>query len=150
MRRRERARFDELLDAVVASLPEAVLDLFDEKPLVVEDRPSPEVLREFGLGPEEADEICGLHSGPMGELRPLGTDDGVSPIDEIGVIHIYREGIIACAGGWEPWTDVDEDGTAISGGGEELIREEILITILHEVGHHFGLDEDDLDRLGFA
>ncbi|MEL6312168.1 MAG: metallopeptidase family protein [Pseudomonadota bacterium] len=24
------------------------------------------------------------------------------------------------------------------------------MTLLHEVGHHFGLDEDDLDRLGYA
>ncbi len=150
MRRAERARFDALLDEVVATLPEPILDLFDEKPLVVEDRPSSEVLREFGLRPEEADEICGLHSGPMGEIRPLGANDDGSPVDDIGVIHIYREGIVACAGGWEPWEDVDDDGAPISGGGDDLVREEIRITILHEVGHHFGLDEDDLDRLGFA
>jgi predicted Zn-dependent protease with MMP-like domain len=49
------------------------------------------------------------------------------------------------AGGWEE--DVDEEGPF---GGVERIREEIRITILHELGHHFGLDEDDLDRLGYA
>lgn len=32
---------------------------------------------------------------------------------------------------------------------EEIIAE-IRTTVLHEVGHHFGLDEDDLDALGFA
>ncbi len=31
----------------------------------------------------------------------------------------------------------------------ELIRE-IRKTVFHEVGHHFGLEEEDLDRLGFA
>ncbi len=31
---------------------------------------------------------------------------------------------------------------------EELI-EEIRITVLHEVGHHFGLDEDRLEELGY-
>lgn len=150
MKRRERERFDELLEAVLATLPEVILELFDEKPLVIEDRPGPDVLREFGLRPEDADELCGLHSGPMGEIRPLGVNDDASPVEDIGVIHVYREGIVACAGGWSPWADVDEDGTPINGGGEELIREEIRITILHEVGHHFGLGEDDLDRLGFA
>jgi predicted Zn-dependent protease with MMP-like domain len=35
-------------------------------------------------------------------------------------------------------------------GGEDRVREEIRITVLHEIGHHFGLDEDDLDRLGYA
>jgi predicted Zn-dependent protease with MMP-like domain len=38
----------------------------------------------------------------------------------------------------------------IEGGGVDLIREEIRITLLHELGHHFGLDEDDLEGLGFA
>lgn len=31
----------------------------------------------------------------------------------------------------------------------EVIHE-IRKTVLHEVGHHFGLDEDDLDQLGYA
>jgi len=29
------------------------------------------------------------------------------------------------------------------------VREEIIITLLHEIGHQFGLDEDDLERLGY-
>ena len=32
---------------------------------------------------------------------------------------------------------------------EELI-DEIRITVLHEVGHHFGLDEDRLEELGYG
>jgi predicted Zn-dependent protease with MMP-like domain len=40
-----------------------------------------------------------------------------------------------------------DDGTI---GGEDAVREEILVTLLHEMGHHFGLDEDDLERLGYA
>lgn len=39
------------------------------------------------------------------------------------------------AGGWER--------------GEEAVREEIRVTLLHEIGHHFGLDEDDLADLGY-
>lgn len=30
------------------------------------------------------------------------------------------------------------------------IREEIRITVLHEIAHHFGLDEERLDELGYA
>ncbi len=29
-------------------------------------------------------------------------------------------------------------------------REQVRITVLHEVGHHFGLDEDRLDELGYG
>jgi predicted Zn-dependent protease with MMP-like domain len=30
------------------------------------------------------------------------------------------------------------------------LREEIRITVLHELGHYFGMDEDRLDELGYA
>jgi len=30
------------------------------------------------------------------------------------------------------------------------IREQVIKTVLHEVGHHFGLDEDDLRELGYG
>ena len=146
----DRARFDRLVDEVLESLPPGIVELFDEKPLVVEDHPSADMLREFGLDATQSDEICGLHSGPMGEMRQLdGGHDG-SPVDEIGVIHLFREGVVACAGGWEPWEERLEDDGVATGGGVELVREEIAITILHEVGHHFGLDEEDLDRLGYG
>ena len=130
-------------------LPPGVTELFAEKPLVVEDRPTLEMLRELGIDPIHGDEICGLHSGPMGPQQVLDASGDGDPAAEIGVIHLFREGILACAGGWIPWRDHDEDGVEIEGGGEALVREEIRITILHEVGHHFGLDEEDLEALGY-
>ena len=30
------------------------------------------------------------------------------------------------------------------------LREQVRITVLHELGHHLGMDEDDLDRLGYG
>ena len=32
----------------------------------------------------------------------------------------------------------------------EDLREQIRITVLHEIGHHFGMSEDDLRRLGYG
>ena len=32
---------------------------------------------------------------------------------------------------------------------EDELREEIRITVLHELGHYFGLDEDRLAELGY-
>ncbi len=146
----ERARFDRLVDDVLETLSEEIIELFEEKPLVIEDRPTAEMLQEFGLDPDQSDEICGLHSGPMGGVRDLDAGSAHGPFEEMGVIHLFREGVVACAGGWVPWEERQEDGSILSGGGVDVIREEISITILHEVGHHFGLDEDDLDRLGYA
>ena len=31
-----------------------------------------------------------------------------------------------------------------------VLEEEIRITVLHEIAHHFGIDEDRLDELGWA
>ena len=140
MNRSERERFDRLFEEVLASLPVGVHALIEEVPLVLEDRPSREILRELGIEPDDDDEIlCGLHTGV-----PL-TDRSVERADASDVVQIFREGIVDMAGGWEE--DEDEEGPF---GGVERIREEIRITILHELGHHFGLDEDDLDRLGYA
>lgn len=136
----ERDRFDRLLEDEIERLPARLRRLLDETPLIVDDAPSRRLLREMGLDPD-AEDLCGLHSGiPLTE-RSVG-DHATLP-DQI---RIFRRGIIDEAGGWEPW--VDEDGTAL--GGEERIRREIRVTILHEIGHHYGLSEEDLQQLGYA
>ena len=30
------------------------------------------------------------------------------------------------------------------------LKDQIRVTVLHEIGHHFGLDENDLEKLGYA
>ncbi|HRP61813.1 MAG TPA: metallopeptidase family protein [Phycisphaerales bacterium] len=136
----ERERFDALLEEVLDCLPQRLHDLLEEAPLIVEDHPSPELLAELGIDGED-ESLCGLHSG-----TPL-TDRSVSQGSDLPeTIHIFREGIIEHAGGWEPWED--EEGNVW--GGEDEVFEEIRITILHEIGHHFGLDEDELEQLGYG
>jgi predicted Zn-dependent protease with MMP-like domain len=36
------------------------------------------------------------------------------------------------------------------GDDPELLEEEIRVTVLHEVAHHFGIDEDRLEELGWS
>jgi predicted Zn-dependent protease with MMP-like domain len=33
---------------------------------------------------------------------------------------------------------------------EDEVVEEVSITVVHEVAHHFGIDDDELDRLGWS
>lgn len=131
MRRDLRERFDAILEDVIASLPGAVRSMLGDIPVIVDDRPSPKVLREMGLPEDEL--LCGLHTGTALTERSV-EHSGTMP-DEI---RLYREGIVETAGGWE------------QAYAEQEIYEETRITLLHEIGHHFGLDEDDLDRLGYA
>ena len=139
MTKAEQDRFDRLLDDVLRHLPVPVRELFDEAPIIIEDRPSDDILEEFDLDPE-SDTLCGLYTGtPMIERS---VDDGPSSPD---CIYIFREGVLQQAGGWE--THNDKGGETL--GGEQAISKEIRITILHELGHHFGLDEHDLEKMGY-
>ena len=123
----ERKRFDTLLERVLGELPPALHEMMEEVPLVVDDEPSRRLLEEMG---DEGD-LLGLHSGVPLTERGAGSDHG-----EVETIHLFRRGIIEEAGGWS--------------AGEEAVEREIRITLLHEIGHHFGLDESDLERLGYA
>ncbi len=42
-----------------------------------------------------------------------------------------------------------EDVELVSDSEEDLVRE-VRTTVLHEIGHHFGMDEDELNRLGYG
>ncbi|MBK7404755.1 MAG: metallopeptidase family protein [Phycisphaerales bacterium] len=134
MRESERDRFDALLERVLGALPEGLLDLLDEVPLIVLDEPTPEMLRDLGVPRSqwtaEAHMLCGLHSGTMLTERSVEAS-GELP-DQV---HLFRRGIVRAAGGWDD---------------EVALVEEIRVTVLHELGHHFGLDEEDLDRLGYS
>jgi predicted Zn-dependent protease with MMP-like domain len=130
MRPDQRDYFDSQLDLVLQDLPEQVHRLLEEVPLVVDDFPLPALRRRMGV--RRRDDLCGLYTG-VPQIRRSIEDSGV-PTD---VIQLFREGIwrlaVETAGGV---FDVDE------------LRRQIRLTILHEVGHHFGLDEEELESLG--
>lgn len=133
--RRERDEFDRWLDREVDALPEQLHELLDEVPLIVDDEPSAELLESLGMQPG-ADDLCGLHDATA--FTEQSVEQGW---DLPGQIMLFRGPIRRLA--WELC------GESASGFTAEL-RQQIRITLLHEIGHHFGLDEDDLDRLGYA
>lgn len=128
-------RFDALVRDAIDTLPARLRDRLDEIPVVVLPQPSRAMLKDLGIDPDDPsapDELCGLHTGTA------ITDRGVERSGELPtVIHLFSRGIVALAGGWSG-PDADE-----------RIYEQVRITLLHELGHHFGLDEDDLAGLGY-
>jgi len=112
-------------------MPPLVHELIERVPLHVEDYPSDEVLDEMGV--ERRDELCGLYTGiPLDQRSVLHS--GQLP----DVVTIYREGILAAAEDARGRITADE------------LRRQIRITILHELAHHHGLDEEELARLGYG
>ncbi len=126
----ERRFFDDQLETVLQALPQRVHDLIEEVPLLVEDYPSARVMRELGV--RQRHHLCGLYTGIPLTRRSI--DHSGVPSD---VIHVFREGVWQLA--------VDRHGKL----DEAELRRQIRITILHELGHHHGLDEDDLEQLGY-
>lgn len=124
------------MEEAIENLPEGLRALIEEIPVIVLDCPTDEMLKSMGIGPEEFEEaraeFCGLHTGTAITERSLTYTD--LPSD----IHLFRTGIVELAGGWkQPEAD-------------DIVYEEIMVTLLHEIGHHFGLDEDDLEELGYG
>jgi len=130
MNETQRARFDELLERVISELPSAIRGLLEEVPVIVDDLPDESVLED--VGEEDEMGLLGLHTGvPFTEQGAEAS--GELPAD----IRLFREPIVDHAGGWD------------APGADDKILEEIRVTLLHEIGHQFGLDEDDLARLGY-
>jgi predicted Zn-dependent protease with MMP-like domain len=126
-----RAMFDEQLVAVLAELPQQVRDFMNDVPLVVEDYPSREMMRRMRVRHRSA--LCGLYTGIP--LTQRSIDHSGVPSD---VIHIFRQGILHQARRSDGRIDPIE------------LQRQIRCTILHEYGHHVGLTERDLRRLGYG
>lgn len=123
--------FDLRLEHVLASLPKRITVLLDEVPLHVEDHPSEEVMQKVGVFDRVS--LCGLYTGvPITERSVQHTTRMPD------VVTIYREGILRAS--------ENEFGELAEA---ELLRQ-IRITVLHELAHYHGLDEDEIAELGYG
>jgi predicted Zn-dependent protease with MMP-like domain len=125
-----RQYFDEQVDWVLERVPQRVHDLLDEVTMYVEDHPPRRVMQQLGV--RRRDQLCGLYTGIPLTQRHVEISGVLSD-----AIYIYREGILSMA--------TDRRGNV----DEDELRYQIRITILHELGHHHGIDEDELRELGY-
>lgn len=130
MNSKTRERFDGLLEEVLAELWPQIGKLLEEVPLIAEDEPGPEVLQRMGLAGRGS--LCGLYTGIPLVQRSV-RHSGVLP----DKINIYRRGIIEAA------------RSRVGKLSDGALKRQIRLTVLHEVGHHFGLGESDLADLGY-
>lgn len=121
MGRISRARFEELVAEALDDLPQEWRERMDNVVVMVEDEPSPEDLASVGMSPGEREsDLLGLYHGiPLDER-------GYDAIALPDRIVVYRGPTLRAAGSRRELL--------------QLVRE----TVLHELGHHFGLEEDDL------
>jgi predicted Zn-dependent protease with MMP-like domain len=119
----ERSEFIRLVRRALKDVPPPFKQHLREVDIVVKRRPSAEDLREAGLAADES--MYGFYRG-----IPL-TERGASANMVLpDLIHIYQE-------------PLEEDFP-----DERDLVAEIRITVLHELAHFFGIDDDRLDELG--
>lgn len=122
------AEFIALVERIgLSPVPERFRAMMDNVAIVVEDAPPGDLLRSMGI--PEGDTLLGLYQGVPHTER--GDEYGMT-IALPDKITIYRVPTLEAA---------QEDGLPV----EEVVAE----TIWHEVGHHFGLSEEDIESRTF-
>ncbi|MBX2850666.1 MAG: metallopeptidase family protein [Phycisphaeraceae bacterium] len=127
--------FDEILEAQIEVLPPDAAEVVALSGVVAEDEPSEDVLASLGMTRAEGQDLCGIHFG-VPETERSVEDTGELPSQ----IMLFRGPIIRLAA----YRIVD--GREVN---RDELTEQIHVTLLHEIGHQFGLDEDDLTELGY-
>lgn len=111
----DEARFEELVDDALDSVPDELFRAMDNVVVLIADR-----------NPDEPG-LLGLYEGVALTERDT-TYSGFLP----DTITIYRDALCDfCA-------------------SEEELVHEVAVTVIHEIAHHFGIDEETLHELGWG
>ena len=112
--------FGALVQEALAELPPPYARLARDVSVVVEEEPPPDVVEDLDL--DSADELLGLYQGISLAEDSFFQPGGQQPAR----IAIYRGPILRLC------------STA------EEVRQEVRDTVVHELGHHVGLDDDEM------
>jgi predicted Zn-dependent protease with MMP-like domain len=119
--------FDTIATAAFAELPESFRKLCDGVVIRVADFPAEDVIAEMGL--ESPFDILGLFTGIGLALDGAMPETGRLP----NSVFLYRRPIL------DYWAEHDEAlGTVITH------------VLVHEIGHHFGLSDEDMEAIEAA
>ena len=116
-----RERFEELVGDALDSIPESLGSQMDNIVVVVEEWPTPDQLGDHDM-------LLGLYEGVDLTRRGPMSYDGAAP-DRITIFQGSLQ-------------QVARDETDLAA--------QVRTTVLHEVGHHFGLSDARLEELGWA
>nr|WP_149540387.1 metallopeptidase family protein [Siccirubricoccus phaeus] len=112
-----------LAETALDALPEALREMVRGTAIIVEEIPDDEILADLGL--ESAWELTGLYRGV-----PLTQKSVLDVPREPDTVLLFREPILL------EWIET----------GEDLFRL-VRNVLIHEIGHHFGLSDEDIERL---
>ncbi|MBI5744337.1 MAG: metallopeptidase family protein [Elusimicrobia bacterium] len=112
-------QFEALVEAALKGLPPFFLEKMRNVAVVVKARPTREQAKKFG------EDLYGLYEGVPLDQR--GTDYSGAMPDKITIFRKF----------------IEEDFAT-----PEEMAEEVRLTVMHELAHHFGMDDDELRQKG--
>ena len=121
-RQRAHQPFERLVERALSGIPSPFREHLRDVAIVIDDEPSPEQLRENGMDADES--LYGIYEGVP--LTEYGADWVAMP-NRITLFRLPLE---------EDFPDPDD------------LAEEVRITVIHELAHHLGIDDDRLGELG--
>ena len=112
-----------IAEAALVAIPDGLRSYVQGIAILVEEFAEDEVLDVMGI--EDAFNLLGLYQGvAMDEQSVLAVRE------DLDRIYLYRRPLL------DAWAD-----------GEDSLEDLIANTLIHEIGHHFGLSDDDMERL---
>ena len=117
-----RERFTQLVEEALKEIPRRFRKEMKNVAVVVEDEPSPELLAEMEMEP--GDSLFGLYQGTPLPERSWAFGNALP--DRITIFQQPIE------------EDCDD---------EDEVRAVIGETLIHEVGHYFGMSEDEIEEI---
>jgi len=115
--------FEAMADAAFRRLPSRFRNACVGLVIRVEDFPDEDVLEEFEAASEF--DLLGLFRG-QGLAQAEGVQTGQFP----NMVHLFRRPIL------DVWAE-----------GDDTLGDPIRHVLVHEIGHHFGLSDADMDRI---
>lgn len=117
---------DRALDQALATLPPALAGAMDNVAIFVQDEPDPDMLTDEDYDEDGLPTLLGLYDGTPLTQR----DDGWN--------LALPDRVLLFTGPLSRWCRTPAE-----------LSEQIGVTLLHELAHHFGLDDDRLTELGW-
>ncbi len=117
------AEFEELAAAAWARLPAEFRELSRGVVIQVEDFPTDEVLRDLGI--DSPFDLMGLYHGVSVDKKSVMDSMRVPDM-----VFLYRRPLL------DYWAE-----------GSESLGDLVTHVLVHEIGHHFGLSDADMERI---
>lgn len=124
---RSKPEFERLVAAALRGMPARFRQFLEKENVIVmvERRPTRSKLLKLGMNPE-AETLFGLYEGIPRTERAAFYNMALPD-----KITIYQD-------------PLEEEFP-----GQSALKEQVRRTVLHEVAHFFGIDDDELDRMGW-